>query len=33
MNKLRIYRVSPDQLLHVIDFRIPVGLFLTEVGV
>lgn len=32
MNKLRIHRVSPDQLLYVIDFRIPLGLFLTKEG-
>ncbi len=32
MNKLRIHRVSPEQLLYVIDFRVPLGLFLTKEG-
>ena len=28
----RIHRVTPEQLLRVIDFRTPLGLFLTKEG-
>ena len=30
--RLRIQRVRPERMMNVIDFRIPLGLFLTKEG-
>lgn len=32
MSRIAIKRVSPERLLNVIDFRTPLGLFLTKEG-
>ena len=32
MNRIRIHRVRPKQVLNVIDCRTPLGLFLTKEG-
>ena len=32
MSRIRIHRINPEQLLYVIDFRVPLGLFLAKEG-
>ena len=32
MSRIRIHRINPEQLLYVIDFRVPLGLYLTKEG-